>query len=62
MKTIIRLLLIGLSLYAFLFVSCASQPKPYYETKLGKQKQKHYNNIQFGGSQHVVKNYGKKKG
>ncbi len=27
--------------------SCAS-PKPYYETKVGKKKQKYYNAIQFG--------------
>jgi hypothetical protein len=61
MKTFIRLLFLGLSIYAFLFMSCATQPKPYYETKIGKKKQRHYNEIQFGGSQHVVKNYGKKK-
>jgi len=29
------------------FLWCCG-PKPYYETKVGKKKQKHYNKIQYG--------------
>lgn len=31
----------------FMFTSCG--PKPYYQTREGKKKQKYYNEIQFGG-------------
>jgi len=31
-----------------LMVACSTIPKPYYETKEGKKKQKYYNAIQFG--------------
>jgi preprotein translocase subunit SecY len=31
-----------------LFISCSTVPKPYYETREGKKKLKHYNAIQFG--------------
>lgn len=32
------------------FVLCAcGGPKPYYKTRIGKKKQKYYNEIQFGG-------------
>jgi hypothetical protein len=31
----------------FILASCG--PKPYYETRKGKKKQKYYNEIQFGG-------------
>jgi hypothetical protein len=31
-----------------LITSCVS-PKPYYQTREGKKKQKYYNEIQFGG-------------
>jgi hypothetical protein len=34
-------------LFALLFSACAA-PKPYYETRVGKKKQKYYNAIQFG--------------
>lgn len=37
-----------LSLLAvFALASCG--PKPYYQTREGKKKQKYYNEIQFGG-------------
>lgn len=42
-----RLLLI-LTLFGIL-ASCNVNPKPYYETKKGKKKQKYYNDIQYGG-------------
>jgi hypothetical protein len=41
-----KLLIIGLGL-AVVLSSCG--PKPYYETRKGKKKQKYYNEIQFGG-------------
>lgn len=44
MKT--KILLIGLALIMIL-ASCG--PKPYYETRKGKKKQKYYNDIQYGG-------------
>jgi hypothetical protein len=31
----------------FMLASCG--PKPYYQTREGKKKQKYYNDIQFGG-------------
>jgi hypothetical protein len=34
-------------LAGFMFASCG--PKPYYQTREGKKKQKYYNDIQFGG-------------
>jgi hypothetical protein len=34
-------------LSSFVFASCG--PKPYYQTREGKKKQKYYNEIQFGG-------------
>lgn len=40
--------LIILTVFAFMLGACAS-PKPYYQTKKGKKKQKYYNEIQFGG-------------
>ena len=44
MKRILLLLtLIGM------LASCQVNPKPYYQTKQGKKKQKYYNDIQFGG-------------
>lgn len=38
------MLMIGLAAF---ILSCG--PKPYYKTKVGKKKQKHYNAIQYGG-------------
>ncbi|GIV37245.1 MAG: hypothetical protein KatS3mg032_1624 [Cyclobacteriaceae bacterium] len=31
-----------------LTAGCGTIPKPYYETRVGKKKQKYYNAIQFG--------------
>jgi hypothetical protein len=31
-----------------ILVACGG-PKPYYKTRVGKKKQKYYNEIQFGG-------------
>jgi hypothetical protein len=47
MKGMKRILL----LFTFLGIlaSCQVNPKPYYETRKGKKKQKYYNDIQFGG-------------
>jgi len=33
---------------ALIILSSCASPKPYYETKVGKKKQKYYNAIQFG--------------
>ena len=41
-----KLIILGLGAL-ILLGSCA--PKPYYETRVGKKKQKYYNDIQFGG-------------
>ena len=38
-------------LAAILFAACGG-PKPYYETKEGKKKQKYYNDIQYGKNAH----------
>jgi hypothetical protein len=43
-KTIRTMVVVSL---ASCFLWCCG-PKPYYETKEGKKKQKHYNKIQFG--------------
>lgn len=43
-KLFVLVALIGLA-------SCAA-PKPYYETKEGKRKQKYYNDIQYGRNAH----------
>lgn len=39
---------IGLLILAGHLCSCGG-PKPYYKTRVGKKKQKYYNEIQFGG-------------
>lgn len=39
---------IGLLILAGNLSSCGG-PKPYYQTRTGKKKQKYYNDIQFGG-------------
>jgi PBP1b-binding outer membrane lipoprotein LpoB len=44
MKRIMAIIVMG----AIVLSSCSS-PKPYYKTKAGKKKQKHYNALQFGG-------------
>jgi hypothetical protein len=44
MKTRVYFLLV-----AILFVITSCGPKPYYQTREGKKKQKYYNDIQFGG-------------
>ena len=41
-----RILIVAL-LVSFVFAACG--PKPYYQTREGKKKQKYYNDIQFGG-------------
>lgn len=37
------------ALAVVILASSCSTPKPYYQTKKGKKKQKYYNEIQFGG-------------
>lgn len=39
---------IGLLIIAGNLCSCGG-PKPYYKTRIGKKKQKYYNELQFGG-------------
>jgi hypothetical protein len=45
MKTRIVVLLITASI----MLGACGGPKPYYKTRVGKKKQKYYNEIQFGG-------------
>ncbi|GIL23499.1 MAG: hypothetical protein BroJett042_20120 [Bacteroidota bacterium] len=39
-------------LLALIFLAACASPKPYYETKEGKRKQKYYNDIQYGRDAH----------
>jgi hypothetical protein len=39
-------------LVALIMLSACAAPKPYYETKEGKRKQKYYNDIQYGRNAH----------
>ncbi|MBX2897767.1 MAG: hypothetical protein KF763_20160 [Cyclobacteriaceae bacterium] len=39
-------------LVALITLSACAAPKPYYETKEGKRKQKYYNDIQYGRNAH----------
>lgn len=39
---------VGIFLLVILFLGACASPKPYYDTKEGKKKLKHYNRIQFG--------------
>ncbi|MBN8577070.1 MAG: hypothetical protein KF775_15695 [Cyclobacteriaceae bacterium] len=39
-------------LVAVVMLSACATPKPYYETKEGKRKQKYYNDIQYGRNAH----------
>jgi hypothetical protein len=55
MKNLLALLVLAL----IVFASCSSVPRPYYETKLGKQKQRYYNALQFGKKE--VPNYPKSR-
>ena len=41
--------IIGFVLVLGISLSSCSTPKPYYQTSIGKKKQKYYNKIQFGG-------------
>lgn len=41
-----RKITLVLFVLAIVFNSCG--PKPYYETHVGKKKQKHYNQLQYG--------------
>jgi hypothetical protein len=40
-------ILVTVLLAAIFLTACG--PKPYYQTREGKKKQKYYNEIQFGG-------------
>jgi len=40
--------IVGLFLVTMLFLGACASPKPYYETREGKKKLKHYNRLQFG--------------
>jgi uncharacterized lipoprotein len=42
-----------------LAAGCSTVPKPYYETRIGKKKQRYYNAIQFG--QHQIPPFPKTK-
>ncbi|MBX2968436.1 MAG: hypothetical protein KF803_03620 [Cyclobacteriaceae bacterium] len=52
-------MLAWLGLALIVFASCSTVPRPYYETKLGKQKQRYYNAIQYGKKD--VPNYPKSR-
>lgn len=43
---------IVLGLFGLVLMTACAAPKPYYETKEGKRKQKYYNDIQFGRNPH----------
>ena len=51
MKKIVGIFVVALVLFS------ACGPKPYYETSLGKKKQRFYNDIQYGKNQHPKKNF-----
>jgi hypothetical protein len=44
----IRKVFFAMGVLSFVLMSCGG-PKPYYKTRVGKKKQKYYNEIQFGG-------------
>ena len=53
MKKVIMVYLLTL-----VFLSaCGGIPKPYYETGVGKKKQKYYNDIQYGRNDHPKKKF-----
>lgn len=43
---------LALFISALMILSACAAPKPYYETKEGKRKQKYYNDIQYGRNAH----------
>jgi len=51
MKQIIGVFVMAL----ILFSACG--PKPYYQTKEGKKKQRYYNDIQYGKNEHPKKTF-----
>ena len=51
MKTIAALFVLVLILFS------ACMPKPYYETSVGKKKQRFYNDIQYGKDTHPKKKF-----
>ncbi len=44
-------LLVPFVIALVVFTSCRVE-KPYYETAIGKKKQKYYNSIQYGAKNH----------
>ena len=49
---------IAVIVLALIFLSsCGGVPKPYYETGVGKKKQKYYNDIQYGKDAHPKKKF-----
>ena len=48
---------IAVIVLALIFLSSCAVPKPYYETGVGKKKQKYYNDIQFGKNDHPKKKF-----
>jgi hypothetical protein len=51
--------ILGISVLAFLLlnlINCTS-PKPYYDTAVGKKKQRYYNDIQYGRNEHPKKKF-----
>jgi hypothetical protein len=43
-------------LASLIFSSCRVE-KPYYQTSIGKKKQKYYNSIQYGAKNHPKMNF-----
>jgi len=44
--------IVGFLLLAMVLLGACASPKPYYDTREGKKKLKHYNRIQFGQDNH----------
>jgi hypothetical protein len=47
----------SLILFALLVLFSSCGPKPYYDTRVGRKKQKYYNDIQYGHDSHPKKTW-----
>jgi hypothetical protein len=50
-KNVMKKWVVPFVLAALVFSSCRVE-KPYYETSIGKKKQKYFNSIQYGAKNH----------
>lgn len=48
---------IAVFVMTLVILSSCAVPKPYYETGVGKKKQKYYNDIQYGKNDHPKKKF-----